>query len=702
MADPSGQERFYAFGPFRLHHQGRLLLRDRNLVALEPKQLDTLLALVEAKGCLLTKEDLFKRVWPDVYVEETNLTRIISVLRKTLGNGRDGVAYIETLPKRGYRFAGEIRELDDSLPFARRRRTRRTLITAGLVLLATLIAAAYFWLRPGRVSVRQAIFTKLTDQPGPELHVSLSPDGNLFAYAGRAEGNWDIYLQRTGGRNAINLTRDCPFDDTQPAFSPDGQRIAFRSERDGGGIFVMGATGESVMRAADFGYHPAWSPDGGKILCATAMFRKPNYRRSTGSRLFAVSLETPPLAVRQWQIAGPEDAVQPAWSPHGHRIAYWGLRGGNRDIWTVPAEGGEPVAVTADSFFDWNPVWSPDGRHLWFASDRAGSMACWRVRIDEKSGKRLAAPEQVATPSPYSGYLSFARDGKRMAYVQHLWTGQLHKASFDPVRETISGKPAPLTRGSLRAGSSDLSPDGQWVAFNTQTTPEDIFLIRSDGTGLRQLTNDGVSKRVPKWSPDGSRIAYMCARSGKYEIWTMHADGSAQRQLTFESRGPALRPVWSPDGKRLLYSVQGLGSYILDVGKPWPQQAPQDVGSPYQPGIWFWAGAWSPDGSSIAGDLQDPTGSYSGIAVYSLPTRTFRRLTRFGSVAGWLSDNRRLIFQDEDTIYLLDSRSGRVRALISVAPHGLGGAVITLARDDRTIAYVQETTEADVWLMSLP
>jgi len=702
MADPNGQERCYGFGPFRLHHKGRLLLRDGDLVPLEPKQLDTLLALVEAKGRLLTKEDLLDRVWPDVSVEETNLTRNISVLRKTLGKGGDGLAYIETIPKRGYRFTGEIRELEDAPPFARRRGSRRTLITAGLALLATLIAAAYFWLRPGRVSSRQAIFTRLTDQPGPEVHAVLSPDGSLFAYAGRAEGNWDIYLQRTGGRNAINLTRDCPFDDTQPAFSPDGQRIAFRSERDSGGIFVMGATGESVMRVTDLGYHPAWSPDGGKILCATANFRKPNYRRSTGSRLFAVSLETPPGAVRQRQIAGPEDAVQPAWSPHGYRIAYWGLRGGNRDIWTVPADDGEPVAVTADSSFDWNPVWSPDGRHLWFASDRGGSMAFWRVRIDEKSGKLLAAPEQVATPSPYSGYLSFTRDGRSVGYVQYLWSDQLHKASFDPVRETISGKPAPLTRGSLRAGSSDLSPDGQWVVFNTQTTPEDIFLIRSDGTGLRQLTNDGISKRVPRWSPDGSRIAYMSARSGKYEIWTMYPDGSQQRQLTLENRGPALRPVWAPDGKRLLYSVQGLGSFTLDVGKPWPQQAPQHVGSPDQPGVWFWPGTWSPDGNEIAGDLQDPTGSYSGIAVYSLPSRTFRRLTRFGSVARWLSDSRRLIFYDEHRIYLLDSRSGRVRELLSVAPHELGGAVVAVARDDRTIAFVQETTEADVWQMSLP
>ncbi len=88
-------------------------------------------------------------------------------------------------------------------------------------------------------------------------------------YDGNQAGNADIYLQSVGGRNAINLTKDTPEDDTQPAFSPDGDSIAFRSERDGGGIFVMGRTGESVRRLTDGGYNPTWSPDATKILYAT-------------------------------------------------------------------------------------------------------------------------------------------------------------------------------------------------------------------------------------------------------------------------------------------------------------------------------------------------------------------------------------------------------------------------------------------------
>ncbi len=88
-------------------------------------------------------------------------------------------------------------------------------------------------------------------------------------------GNWDIYIQRVKGGDAINLTADSGISDTQPSFSPDGEWIAFRSERDDGGIFIMGATGESVRRLTDFGYNPIWYPDGRSILCETVGITSP-------------------------------------------------------------------------------------------------------------------------------------------------------------------------------------------------------------------------------------------------------------------------------------------------------------------------------------------------------------------------------------------------------------------------------------------
>jgi len=251
-------------------------------------------------------------------------------------------------------------------------------VAVAVTLGSLVVSAAIWYLLPrlgsrtkeASTALRNAAFTQLTDQPGPEYFPSLSPDGKSFAYASYAAGNRDIYLQRVGGKNPINLTKDSPSDDTQPAFSPDGDRVAFRSEREGGGIFLMGATGESVKRLTDFGFNPAWSPEGKEIACADEGIVVPGDRGNPNSRIWAVN-----VATGERRLVTKEDSVHPNWSPHGVRIAYQGRRkAAQRDIWTIPAGGGEPVEVTNDAATDWNPVWSPDGKYLYFASDRGGQM----------------------------------------------------------------------------------------------------------------------------------------------------------------------------------------------------------------------------------------------------------------------------------------------------------------------------------------
>src|SRR4029077_12940754 len=169
---------------------------------------------------------------------------------------------------------------------------------------------------------------------------SLAPDGRTFVYVSKASGNADIYLKRVDGRNAINLTKDSPADDTMPAFSPDGSQIAFRSELAGGGIFLMGATGESVRRLTDFGYDPAWSPDGKEILVATEGVSSPETRRSK-SEVWRVEVAT---GARRLVLRG--DAVQPSWSPHGRRIVYWGVPTGTgrRGVSDTSPSGGTALA----------------------------------------------------------------------------------------------------------------------------------------------------------------------------------------------------------------------------------------------------------------------------------------------------------------------------------------------------------------------
>ncbi|HEX7707353.1 MAG TPA: protein kinase, partial [Thermoanaerobaculia bacterium] len=303
----------------------------------------------------------------------------------------------------------------------------------------------------------KATFKQLTDFGGPESEPALSPDGQNLAYVARASptsGN-DIFVIRVGGRNPINLTRGGSPNERHPAFSPDGQSIAFRSERAGGGIYVMGATGESVRRIADFGYNPSWSPDGRRIVVSTEGGNNPTGRGTTAA-LWVVEVQT---GERKKIYDG--DAVMPRWSPNGHRIAFWGLPmvdSGQRDILTIPADGGEAVPVTSDPPLDWSPAWAPDGKFLYFASDRGGSMNLWRAPINELTGEVTGSLQALTTPSASSGEVTIALKGGQIAYSAFNSQLHVHRISIEPSSMKVAGTDVPVTSGSTQFFQPVVSP----------------------------------------------------------------------------------------------------------------------------------------------------------------------------------------------------------------------------------------------------
>lgn len=566
-------------------------------------------------------------------------------------------------------------------------------LAAGLLTLVAL-AGGWWWQAgkssPSVTTTKPISFTRLTANPGREIYPSLSPDGKQVIYASDEAGNVDIWLQRVGGTTALNLTRDSLAEDSQPAFSPDGEQIAFRSERDGGGIFLMGATGENVRRLTNQGHNPAWSPNGAEIVYSIGYFSDvPSNRSVVPSALYVVNVQT---GVARQLTNG--DAVQPHWSPHSQRIAYWGVhRGGQRDIWTIPASGGAPVQVTNDGSVNWNPVWSPDGRHLFFASDRSGSMNLWRVPIAEETGQVLGTPEPITTPATYSGFISLARDGRHLVYVEADYQVNLQEVAFDPVKLRVSGTPQWVTRGARIATQQAISPDQQWILFNSLgDRQEDLFLVRRDGSGLRNLTNDRFKDRAPHWSPDGQHIIYFTDRTGRYELWQIKPDGSAAKQLTYTT-GPQIQmPHWSPDGQWILCSLQNRPPFLLNPQLPWAQQTPQALPSA---GFTenFLVSSWSPDGKRLLGYR-------NGAIMYTFATQQYERLTNAGYLPTWLKDNRHAVLIAKDKLQLLDTQTRAITELLSVAPRQL--QYISVSPDNRFISLSVNTTEADIWLATLP
>jgi len=584
-------------------------------------------------------------------------------------------------------------------------RSRRAKAAWTFVGMAALIAICFFPLirkaeNRGATATRiGASSTQITHQDGEELFPSLAPDGRSLAYASRASGDWDIYLRDMGSGKIRNLTEGCREDDTQPAFSPDGEWIAFRSQREGGGVFVMSATGESVRRLTPAGhyYHPAWSPDGQEILCTRENVVDPAERTAGLRKLWAFT-----VSAGEERLITSDDAAQPQWSPHGYRIACWGNRQKTqRDIWTMPSRGGEPVDVTSDEHLDWNPVWAPDGKYLYFLSDRAGGMKLFRVAIDEESGKVSGEIERVPTPEGYAiRHLSFARNGE-LAYAALVQRRTLRRVAFDPARGEVAGEPSQLATDSLWLDDPDISPDGQWVACrNLRGGSENILLLRSDGSGEpRLLTNDAYKDRGPRWSPDGSRIAFYSNRSGAWEIWTVKSDGSDKQRLTFTEGANVYFPIWSPDGARLVYTRRGGLPFVIEVDRPLHERQPQPLFSLDGEEMAFWPRDWSADGRKLAGGWRKKLNDESVVGLYSFSSRRPEPLDLPGAALAWLGDSRRLLIRYDEKIFLADSRTQKHRVALNPFPHRI--LLFALSRDNRWLYYSLEQTEADVWLLSL-
>ncbi len=548
---------------------------------------------------------------------------------------------------------------------------------------------------------KDVTFAEVTENQGIKSHPAIAPDGQWIVYAHKRDGQFDLIRQRVGGSTMTNLTEGSTADDWEPAVSPDGAQIAFRSERNGGGLFVMGSTGENVRLLVAEGHNPAWSPDGSEIAYATQPGGNVFNRTGVGSQLLIFNLKTN----TKRHVAAGEDAVQPSWSPNSLRLAYWGLRkGAQRDIWTVALTGGEPIAVTDDKAQDSSPLWSPDGRGLYYASNRNGRLSLWRVPIDESSGKLLGEAEPLQAPSFYSSMLGVSRDGKRMVYSSHFSHTNIKRIAFNAERGETIGASSWMTQSTKRATNQDISRDGQWLTYYMFGDPQfDIFVSKvGEPDKSIQLTNDAHIDRAPRWSPDGKRIAYFSDQTGKYEIWTINADGSEKRQMTFsrDDQPGFLDPAWSRDGTRMLFTYRGgVGGFIMDVRRPYQEQPLFVFPPPPETGLTFAPYTWSPDDRRIAGTLYDKNKEVPGIVLYDLTAQRYERLNQQGNAPAWLPDNRRLLYAFNYKFFLLDSQTKASRELRFSAGDSVDNP--SVSADGKYLYYSADDNQESIWMISL-
>jgi Tol biopolymer transport system component len=351
---------------------------------------------------------------------------------------------------------------------------------------------------------------------------AISADGKLLAYASDhgGDGNLDIWLKQIGGGDPIRLTMD-PADDVEPNFSPDGTKIAFRSARQGGGLYLIPALGETEQRLADGGRRPQFSPDGSKIAYWTGPDDPLPLREGMG-QIFVFDLAT--LTTRRLR----EDfaaAVHPVWSPDGKSILFLGLRDRSDvshtyDWWITPVVGGAAMqchVLTRTGFFD---------------------PFAWR-------GDRVYSSGQI------QGW-----DVTKVGVV-----------TIDPHTGQSTGEPQRLTAGTTDEDSPSLSKDGHLVFASLTGNPTlyelplDANHGRTAGDPMR-LTSDEADNSAQSISADGKRIVFVSTRTGSQEIWGKELTTGKEHRLTTVGRGKWF-PLITRDGELVAWKLNDIGDHVL-------------------------------------------------------------------------------------------------------------------------------------------
>jgi Tol biopolymer transport system component/DNA-binding winged helix-turn-helix (wHTH) protein len=571
------------FGHFQLDlATGELQGRNGASLRVQQQPLHVLRLLLEAQGRVVSRDELRTALWPEeTFVDfEHSVNTAVKKLRKALEDSVQNPKFIETLPKVGYRFLVPVEWITepDTEPLLRtdppirigqeaaapaegrkrlraaRRAVAMAVIAAGAIALVLLYRSLLFRPKMPEPSISLAV-TSVGEKYSP----SLSPDGKQLAFAwnGGTGLQFSIYVKLIGTEESVRLTRQESID-FNPVWSPDGHYIAFcRIKKGDTGIYMVPVLGGAERKIRDthwenrdfdqvFWYFGrlAWSPDG-KLLAFSD-------RRSSNepTSIYLLSLDS--LSARRLTSPDLPGDYNPVFSPGGQMLAFNRGSQGVTSIYTMPVAGGEERRLITGSQFGWGLTWTSDGRDIVFG--RAGWLAKsgWLWKISARGGEpqRLQFGQEGTEPSIRGSRLVYARQISNL----NIWRKQLDsKHSSLPAHRFLSST-------AIESGPQ-YSPDGSRIAFeSTRSGSYEIWMCRSDGTNLVQLTHFNNVTGTPRWSPDGQQIAFDSRARGNADIYVMDSQGGPPRQLTNETSADVI-PSWSRDGRWIYFASARSGTW---------------------------------------------------------------------------------------------------------------------------------------------
>jgi Tol biopolymer transport system component/DNA-binding winged helix-turn-helix (wHTH) protein len=586
--------RSFRFGPFLVDPRRRLLWKDGTLVPLTPRAFEILATLLDRSPDVVTKDELIDRIWPDTAVGENTLTRHISTLRKALDERPDQHQYIVTIPGHGYQFVADVVESDEHLalpagPIAQPAPLEMmpALSTAGppagtpadapagspggtrfltiaVLLTISIVGAIALLMQRGLRSPDRAadrVLRQFTYHSGLQREPTWSPDGQWVAYTSDRGGNSDIWIQSLADPSPTRITSSAS-EDSQPDWSPDGRWLVFRSERESGGLYVVPARGGFERKIAPFGYQPRWSPDGSMIL-----FSSSGHLGGT-PRIYTVGLDgSTPQPVRP-DLSGSLKPVHVAWKPGDGRISVLQRDTPLRFLTTAIAGGAvtyseissavrqriDEAGLSLERF-----VWSRSGRHLYFEGQSHRVRNLWRVTVDPITLAWIDGPERLTTGASDDSDLALSPDGRHVVFTAKLSRTRMWAFPFDAATGRLTGTGEPVTSGGAGEQDADAIDDGSKLVYRVVRDGRQEVWERSIADGREHLliSSPGWFRTRPRWSPDGTSIAYLrrsaTGRNPRTDVVVaVLSTGGEERLLTRPGHVDLTPTDWSPDGRWLL------------------------------------------------------------------------------------------------------------------------------------------------------
>jgi Tol biopolymer transport system component/DNA-binding winged helix-turn-helix (wHTH) protein len=565
-----GNSHRVAFDRFELDLRSGELRKDGRKIRLQAQPFQLLALLIENAGEVVTRDEVCRALWQaDTFVDfDHSVAAAVSKIREALGDSVEKPRFVETLPKRGYRFIGKIKsevpvvmavakplqsvELVP-LPAAKAWTSRKW--TLGLVASAVLVAAAvlFGWLSRKPGDSQPMTVVPFTSYPGWETAPSFSPDGSRIAFSwdngtGNRSGKpgFDLYVKAIGSETVLRLTNH-PSEWISSTWSADGTQIAFhRLAADDTGIYVVPALGgpERKLLATHIPYSVAapisWSSDGKWLAFSDIENGRPD------GRAFLLNMET--LESHEF----PHDPScnhegNLTFSHNGQELAMLCLHNTSSfEYFVTDLQGKSKRSLTTRHEFPHGLAWSGDDKSL-----IVGAEDFYVIRVSDGDVHKLPVVE--------GEWPTISRDGHKLAFsladdFVNIWRKDLEHPDAPAMQMLASTR---------QQNNSQYSPDGKHVAFDSARSGTwNVWVADADGGNLVQISHEGPAGS-PRWSPDSQKITFdMAEPSGLAGVYTADISDRVAHKLKTNVRKADL-PYWSHDGKWIYFrGSEGVGHQL--------------------------------------------------------------------------------------------------------------------------------------------